>query len=106
MGPGHAGFSRGWAEVIPDWRALQRLGLDWLRVAFAPRPLPPYVHPISPKLTPMSPKAGVPSTRGFRIVKAEGIGRGSQPAVWICLANCQLLVASCVIFKDLFAFTP
>jgi len=39
----------------------------------------------------MSPKAGVPETRGFRVVgwKAERIGRGSQKNY--CLAECWLL---------------
>jgi hypothetical protein len=31
-GPGHARFSRGWVEIIPDWRRLQRTGVDWRRV--------------------------------------------------------------------------
>jgi hypothetical protein len=54
----------------------------------------------------MSPKAGVPDTRGFRVVgwKAERIGRGSQRLIRYQIqffaASCQLLVANCSIVKD------
>jgi len=53
----------------------------------------------------MSPKAGVPDTRGFRVVgwKAERIGRVARLIryqIQFFAASCQLLVANCSIVKD------
>src|SRR5882724_6909606 len=38
MGPGHARFSHGWAEVIPDWRGFERFDPKWRRVESSTSP--------------------------------------------------------------------
>jgi len=37
-GPGHACLSRGWVEIIPDWRRLHTIGAHWRRVNGPPIP--------------------------------------------------------------------
>jgi hypothetical protein len=82
-------LSIGHPSFIPDWRALQRLGLNWRGVDRNIAALCLYLQPGTPPLPPMytqfhprSPNPGAPDTARFS--RGGGgrhprIGRGSQP---------------------------
>jgi hypothetical protein len=78
------------SQFIPDWRALQLLGLNWrgverniaalcLYLQPSTPPPTPYVDPIPPKVTQ---SRGPPTRRGFRVVGVEGtqeLAEGRNP---------------------------
>jgi hypothetical protein len=77
------------SQFIPDWRALQRLGLNWRgverNIAALCLYLQPSTHPLPPMYTqfhPRSPNPGAPDTRGFRVMGVEGtqeLAEGRNP---------------------------
>jgi hypothetical protein len=59
-GPVHARFSRGWAEIIPDWRGFERLRLNWRRVDVPPIPAISRDYGDSGDQVPLPPPRAIP----------------------------------------------